>query len=143
MSYVPTKIRAVIPDGPRPAIKLTLVRNGRQYEWIGGDSCCAARYYDNVRRAIRRLREEYPDATISGEDTLKPNTPFGVRVALKAALRAATFENASFSFDEAENHRIREQTKLFRESWLIPVIHDLLQWAEGEKPAEELEHWKL
>jgi hypothetical protein len=66
---------------------------------------------------------------------------------LEEALRVAKMERASFGFDNErlrivtgfdEGHEesidsyIKERTRLYRESWLIPQIEEALAWARGE-----------
>lgn len=52
---------------------------------------------------------------------------------LKEARKHATFENASFCFNDEElNAKIKDATKLFRESWLIPCIDNAIEEVEKE-----------
>jgi len=67
---------------------------------------------------------------------------------LKSVEKRAKFENASFGFkrdtvrvntvfDSSEPQSldgfVKEQTRLYRETWLIPEIRAIIDWAEGVK----------
>lgn len=51
---------------------------------------------------------------------------------LEDAIKAATFESASFSFDRAKNQEIKEMTRLYRETWIIPGLKAVLAELKGE-----------
>lgn len=42
----------------------------------------------------------------------------------------ATFDR----FGDARTAQIREETRLYRETWLLPVLEELIDWAEGRRP---------
>ena len=78
----------------------------------------------------------------------KPRAPKHIIARLENALRLAKFANASFGMpgDRVEliagpiNERkiwrtdefVKEKTRLYRETWLIPEIIEALEWAKGE-----------
>lgn len=70
---------------------------------------------------------------------------------LRTAREFANFERASFSFKDERlilhgrtypddkrdwivDDFIKERTRLWRESWLLPILDELLEWAGDEKP---------
>lgn len=67
--------------------------------------------------------------------------------------KRCAFENASFSdikVGDFEMHfpqqgssqeitkGVVESTRIYRETWILPVIDDLIAWAEGGKPLKEV-----
>lgn len=84
--------------------------------------------------------------TEGGVVTGKPRAPDAVIVALENALRAATMETANFGFGTERlkitsgpntgtvascDEFIKERTRLYRDSWIIPQIEEALAWAKG------------
>lgn len=63
--------------------------------------------------------------------------PHNILARLKEARRVATFDNASFGDFGNKTDEVRELTRLYRESWLLPELDAVIAWAEGEK-----EEWR-
>ncbi len=56
---------------------------------------------------------------------------------LKGLRKAATFESAGFyPFDADRNAEVKEVTRIYRETWVLPAIDELIEWAEtGRVPS--------
>lgn len=56
---------------------------------------------------------------------------------LRDAMSAATFDSAAFfSFDpdgDKKDAELRERTRLYRETWIIPQIKAVIDWAENKE----------
>lgn len=58
---------------------------------------------------------------------------------LKKLRKAATFENASFGHgDDGIDQICKEKTRLYRETWVLPLIDELIEYHEGKIKAEQL-----
>lgn len=79
-------------------------------------------------------------------DAPKPRAPQHVIDKLREARRVANMERASFGFTfdtvtieggfdagtkMTVDAFVKEKTRLYRESWLLPPLDDLIAWAEG------------
>lgn len=67
----------------------------------------------------------------------KPRAPRWVIQKLREALEAGKMTRASFGSvcegnTETTTAYIKEETRLYRETWLIPRIQEALDWAEGK-----------
>ena len=74
---------------------------------------------------------------------MKPRIPRRLREELREALKAARMENAAFGAIYPEritlngctrslDQIIKQESKLYRETWIIPRLEALLAWAEGK-----------
>ncbi len=62
--------------------------------------------------------------------------PFAMLRKLKEARKSATFEDARFGFcDPKLDAMVKEETRVYRQSWIIPQLDEVIAWAEG-KPAK-------
>jgi hypothetical protein len=75
----------------------------------------------------------------------KPRAPLKIIRQIKRAIDIAEMTNAVFGFpsdmvscDRQEPKNItpfiKDTTKLYRETWLLPPLYDILAWAEGSDP---------
>jgi len=57
---------------------------------------------------------------------------------IQEARKAATFETASFHFDnEEKNKETKEATRIYRESWILPQLDHALRLLEPGKHTAE------
>jgi hypothetical protein len=58
---------------------------------------------------------------------------------LQEALRASTFESASFyPFDKTgKNDEVKRATRLYRETWLIPYLKEAIAVTQGDTTAKQ------
>jgi len=62
---------------------------------------------------------------------MKPRMPKKQLAQLREAIRVA--EMAQFAtMDPKRADQIREETRLYRETWLLPQLRSLLTWGEGK-----------
>lgn len=80
---------------------------------------------------------------------------------LKTLRKNASLENAGFSDFECGNFKfhfpfemkgvttdqltnsIKESTRIHRETWILPIIDDLIAWGEGKKDMDEIVRFRL
>lgn len=71
---------------------------------------------------------------------MNPRAPKHVIEKLREARRISTMENANFGWDVVHTTAreltsttfVKERSRLYRETWLIPVLDELLAWAENK-----------
>ena len=74
----------------------------------------------------------------------KPRMPYAMREQLRRAINAAEMENASFGsykvIEHGREHDVtdfaKEVTRLYRQSWILPQLRNVLAWAENEEARE-------
>ena len=77
----------------------------------------------------------------------KRRVPYGILRRLERIEEVAAFEQASFgtinqmvTLDDGTrisvDELVKSQTRLYRETWLLPPIRNLIDWANGEISAD-------
>jgi hypothetical protein len=65
------------------------------------------------------------------------NAPKYIIKALRDARKAATYESACLDNDPVKDAYIKEETRLYNNTWIVHPLDKALKWAEGGKKCPE------